>query len=118
MTLKKYLSIALAGIGIGILANSYDTETKARFRFNNPIPINSTLEEQLKIISKNPNMVDTFHSLDFFGHKIPLKTTRAVINEVTGEAYQGRLDKEGNIHTKDITYILKSAHDSQWYDKE
>ncbi|MFH1452351.1 MAG: hypothetical protein ABIF88_04205 [archaeon] len=118
MEIKKYLTGALVGIGLGILANSYDTQTSARFQFENPVPINSTLEEQLEIVSKRPYMVDTWHSLDFFGNKIPLKTTRAVINPVTGENFQGRLDKNENIHTEKGVYKLQSAHDSNWYSKE
>lgn len=118
MGLKKYLTATIAGMGLGILANSYDIQTSEPFKFVNPVPIHSTLAEQIRIVSKRPKMIDTFHTLEFFGHKIPLKTTRKVIDSTTAESYQGILDKNGDIHTTKEVYRLQSAHDSQWYEKE
>ena len=118
MDIRKNFVGAFIGIGLGVMINSYDIQKSARFQFNNPVIINSTLEQQLEIVSKRPYMVDTFHSLEFFGYKIPLKTNRSVIDPVTGENFQGRLDNLGNIHTDNGNYKLQSAHDSQWYTKE
>lgn len=118
MEIKKNLKLALVGVGFGILLNSYDVKTSEKFKFYNPVPINLTLEEQLEIVSKREYMVDTVYSLEFFGKKIPLVTNRVVTNPVTGEIFQGTLDKTGDIHTEKGIYRLISAHDSQWYLKE
>ena len=115
--IKKSL-IALTGITLGILANSYDVHTSPYFRFNNPVSINSTLEEQFDIVSKRPFMRDTQHSLKFFEYRIPLITNREVIDPVTGKSYQGLMNTNEDIHTKEGVYQLNHAHDSQWYEKD
>ena len=123
MGMKKCLTRTLVGIGLGILANSYDKQTSGEFRFDNPVSIHLTLEEQLENISVKPYMVDTQYSLEFLGNKIPLKTMRSVTYPVTGKNFQGTLDKNGNIHTEEWIYKLQSNYDyypqvHHWYTKE
>lgn len=115
MKIVKKLTALATAFGIGVLANSYNIETTEGFRFNNPIPIGSTLEEQIDLISSRPYMIDTTHSIDLFNFTIPLKTIRTVIYPSSGENYSGELDEEGNIHTPRGIYELQNAHDSNWY---
>ena len=113
--LGKKLMYGLAGFVLGVLANSYDVRTTEQFRFNNPVPINATLDEQLKIVEKRPYMIDEKHSLHLFGLEVPLATYRTITDPLTGKIISGRLDELGNISRPEKTYELKSMHDSNFY---
>ncbi|MBU4069470.1 MAG: hypothetical protein KJ646_00640 [Nanoarchaeota archaeon] len=114
---KKLLALGIFG-GLALLINSYNIKTSEIFRFNNPIPINTSLKKQIKIVSERPHMTDTTHSLDLFNYELPIITLRKVTNPTTKDSFQGILDSEENIHTLEGTYELQSAHDSNWYVKK
>ncbi len=62
-------------------------------------------------------MFDKNYNLRLFGLKIPVLTQRIVHDPVTSKIYSGILDNQGNIHTTKGTYVLQSAHDTNWYNK-
>ncbi len=116
--MKKQIITGLAGLVLGIMANSVDVKTSEPFKFNNPVPINASQSQIRKIVNAWPEMKDTEYSLDIFGINIPIVTYRTVTNPNTGNSYSGILDSEGNIHSENGLYTLQSAHDSEWYKKQ
>ena len=116
--MKKQIIAGLTGLILGIMANSVDIKTSEPFKFNNPVPINSSESQVRRIVDGRPEMKDTEYSLDILGMNIPLVTYRTVADPTTRDSYSGRLDSNGDIHSSNGLYVLQFAHDSNRYEKQ
>lgn len=115
---RKTIYSGIAGLFIGVLANSVDMKVHDEFRFNNPIPKKLSASPIENSILSGQEIQDYEVCLDIFGKDVALIRRRAVWDPVKKEYFIGDLDKEGNIHSKKGLYILQKAHGSQWYQKK